>query len=613
MTQFRRILILAVSALCFLWNLILLIFLMSGKSGATAMLASVAGALASGFLYICARALLSKFLPVNVHKRRAIFTVGSLLVCLAVMLGTPYSPAHDSYDMAGFLSTFIKHTTLSGYADKYLSFYGTNRICMYFYLLPVRFFQSVRVGCTVANIVFLLTSAVAISDVVYKKYGTRCGEISLFLLPQFIPYMMTSGPYIYPPAVFLSCVALCLFYSKHMSAKITSAVLFGILTVMRPTAAAFWVILMTAYLILRSRKNIINNICFTIVLLLVCMCTQTALQDIMYANGAYPYPGFTNSALQWTLELGLRPQGAQTGKCTYTAINGKPFDEISRTFCELWDEYDGAKDKATYRIRVLNKRLNGLIAKRAAETVFSDPESLWKHIKVKYKNMFSDEYRAYYYALNITDERFEKNLYKNYEWRYFLSENVILISFAAASMALCASAFVNVYKRKRYPLILLCTALSVMAVLCAFVLLTEVGKRLIFDMYAPMCVIICAVYARLVNGARKKLHKSSGMIAVCAGAAVFFVCAVQHFYSLYNAEPFKDCTRSYMPDDSVMLTLKEPAEDGGYMLWYPDGTDVHLAGRQNILLPVKKEDRKEVELTLPNGTILVITNYGQEK
>lgn len=609
MTQFRRILILTVSAVCFLWNLILFLFLMSGSSGATALCCSLAGALASGFFYICARALLSKFFPINVHKRRILFTAGSLIICLSIMLCAPYSPAHDSLDMAGFLSTFVKHTTLSDYADKYLSFYGTNRICMYFYKPLVEFCQSVRVGSTISNVIFLLTAVFCISDVVYKKYGTRCGEISLFLLPQFMPYMMMSGPYIYPPAVFLSSVALCLFYSKRMSCKIISAVLFGILSVMRPTAASFWMILMLAYLILRGKRNIINNICFTIVLILVCVCSKTALENIMYSTGAYPYPSFTNSALQWTLELGLRPQGAQTGKCTYTAITGKPFDEISKTFCDLWDTYDGADDNATYKIRLLNKKLNTLIAKRAADTVFSDFDSLWNHIKIKYVNMFRDEYRPYYYAVNLSDDAFAENLYKNYEWRYFLSENVILVSFAAASMVLAGSSFINVYRRRKYPLILLCTALSVMAMLFGFVLLTEVGKRLIFDMYTPMCVIISAVYSKLVNDARKKIKKSNGMLAVCAGAGVFFLCSAQHFYSMYNTEPFKDCVRSYMPDDSIMLTLKEPVDNDGYMLWYPDGTDVHLLGRQHIVLPLKKDDRNILELTLPNGTILTITNY----
>lgn len=537
--------------------------------------------------------------------------MGALAVCFVIMLCAPYSPAHDSHDMSVFLSTFVRRTTLSAYADKYLSFYGTNRICMYFYKPLVVFCQDVRIGCTISNIIFLLTSVYCISDIIYKKYGTRCGEISLFIMPAFVPYMMMSGPYIYPPAVFLSSLALCLFYSRYMRCKIISAVLFGLLTVMRPTAAAFWIILMLAYLVLRGARNIINNICFTIVLVLICMCTKTAVQDIMYKTDMYPYPDFTNSALQWTLELGLRPQGSQTGKCTYTAISGEPFDEVSRLFHELWDAYDGADDNETYRIKLLNKKLNALIAKRTADTVLSDWHSFSYHIKTKYVNMFRDEYRPYYYAVNIPDERFEKHLYKNYEWRYFLSENVILTAFALACVILCASAIIKLHKRRRYPLILLCTALSVMAVLCAFVLLTEVGKRLIFDMYTPMCVVICAAYTQALNAMRKKIRKTSANITVCAAMGAFFIFSAQHFYSLYNAEPFKNCLRSYMPDDSVVLTLTKPVSDDGYMLWYPDGTDVHLLGRQNIVLPLVKNDRQNVELTLPNGTIQYITNYEQ--
>jgi hypothetical protein len=51
----------------------------------------------------------------------------------------------------------------------------------------------------------------------------------------------------------------------------------------------------------------------------------------------------------------------------------------------------------------------------------------------------------------------------------------------------------------------------------------------------------------------------------------------------------------------------------GYTLWYPDGEDVQLYGRQTLVLPLEKNDRQVVELTLPNGTTQFITNYEQKK
>ena len=123
----------ALAGMCLLWNLILFLFLVSSDSGASAVICAAAGILGSGFMYMSVRALSDRFFQLNAQKRRIIFTLGAFAVCLAVMLNTPYSPAHDSHDMSAFLSTFLRDTTLSDYADKYLSFYGTNRICMYFY------------------------------------------------------------------------------------------------------------------------------------------------------------------------------------------------------------------------------------------------------------------------------------------------------------------------------------------------------------------------------------------------------------------------------------------------------------------------------------------------
>lgn len=608
---YKKIFTIAAAGACLVWNFILFLFLISTESGSAAALCSLFAAAGGGLFYTAVRTVSDKYFPIDLQKRRIIFTLGTLFICFAVMINTPYSPAHDSHDMSVFLSTFVRRTTLSDYADKYLSFYGTNRICMYFYKPFVLLFDNVRIGSTVANTIFLLTSVFCISDIIYKKFDVRTGEISLFILPAFVPYMMMSGPYIYPPSIFLSSIALCLYFSYSKRIKLLSAVFFGILMLMRPTSAMFWIIFVTAQLIIKRASNIVTRICFAIVLILISICTKSVISEIMYSCGAYPYPQFTNSAMQWTLELGLRPQGLETGKCTYSAISGQPFDEISSVFHDLWEAYDGADDNETYRIHCLNKKLNTMIAERTKNTVLSDFKSLSNHIKTKYKNMFSDEYKAYYYAVNISDGDFENNIYKNYEWRYFLSENVILISFAFSCIFLCAVTIIRLLKNKRYSAALLSMALSSMAVLCGFVLLTEVGKRLIFDLYVPMCIVICTVYSHLLNILRTKTEKSTLNLCICGGTGILLVCIVQLFYSLYNVQPFKDCMRSYSKNDYVTITLKKPVENDGYALWYPEGRDVMLKGRQNIVFPLKKNDRQNVELTLPNGQIIIITNYEQ--
>lgn len=611
MIHLKRNFIIAAAGVCLVWNFILFLFLLSTESGSAAALCSFFAVAGGGLLYTAVRTVFDKYFPIDLQKRRMIFTFGAVLICFITMINTPYSPAHDSHDMSVFLSTFVRSTTLSDYADKYLSFYGTNRICMYFYKPFVLLFDNVQLGSTVANTIFLLTSVFCISDILYKKFDVRTGEISLFLLPAFVPYMMMSGPYIYPPSIFLASIALCLYFSYSNRIKLLSAVFFGILMLMRPTSAMFWIIFTVAQLVIKRASNIVTRICFAIVLILISMCTKSVTSEIMYSAGAYPYPQFTNSAMQWTLELGLRPQGLETGKCTYSAISGQPFDEISSVFHDLWEAYDGADDNETYRIHCLNKKLNTMIADRAVNTVFSSFESFLNHIKAKYTNMFSDEYKAYYYAVNISDDDFENNIYKNYEWRYFLSENVILISFAFSCILLCAVTSVRLLKSKRYSAVLLSMALSSMAVLCGFILLTEVGKRLIFDLYVPMCIVICALYSHIINIFRTKLENSSIHLGICLGTGVLSVCIVQLFYSLYNVQPFKDCLRSYTKNDYVVITLKKPIENDGYALWYPDGRDVMPKGRQSIVFPLKKNDRQNVELTLPNGQIIIITNYEQ--
>lgn len=609
MSAYKKYFIIAASGACLLWNVALLLFLTKSESGAAAVICLLAGLSAGGLLHGLVCGVWNKYLPFDPKKRRIVFEFCALFICFVILLNTPYSPAHDSLDMSGFLSTFVRKTTLSDYADKYLSFYGTNRICMYFYKPFVTLWDSVRSGTIAANALFLLTAMFCVSDICYKKFGNRCGELSLFFMPSLIPYMMMSGPYIYPPSIFLSAIALCLFFSHRKRIKLLSAVFFGILMLMRPTSALFWVIFIAASLIIKRADNITTRVCFAIVLVLISVCTKSVASEIMYRSGAYPYPQLTNSAMQWTLELGLRPQGLETGKCTYSAISGQPFDEISAVFRDLWDAYDGADDNETYRIHCLNKKLNTMIAERAKNTVFSDLKSLSHHIKHKYVNMFSDEYKAYYYAVNISDEDFADNLYKNYEWRYFLSENVILIAFAIACVCVCAFSIVRTYRGKRTATELLCMALSAMAVLCGFVLLTEVGKRLIFDLYVPMCVVICAVGARATNVFCGKIRGGYGNSALCLCVGILLICIAQMLYSLKNIQPFKACIISYTNRDTVVLTLRAPVSDEGYSLWCADNTDISLTGRENILLPLKKHDRQSTDLILPDGQTIVITNY----
>ena len=76
--------------------------------------------------------------------------------------------------------------------------------------------------------------------------------------------------------------------------------------------------------------------------LIICISipAKAAVGTVMYKTGLHLMPKLNSPAGIWTVELGTRPLGKDTGTCSYSPYNqNDDFDEIQSLFSELWKEY----------------------------------------------------------------------------------------------------------------------------------------------------------------------------------------------------------------------------------------------------------------------------------
>lgn len=602
--------------LCVIWSAVLFIFLLSlgyGKDGILALGAAVASILACVLFYIAADKLLLGYpSPQFRYFVFAFFAVGIFTV---IAIHTPYSPAHDSYDMSGFLSQVLRGENFSPYARAYLSFTATNKITLFLYAPWVKHFQSVKLGTQVFNFLLMLSAIFLLSGSAWRMFGERAGEIALLVLIPFAPYLMLTGPYIYPPSIFISALAMFLYQGRTQVSKIFAYIAFGILYILRPTALGFMFVYVTVYGVLswKNRKVRWRSIENLALLFVFCVLVNTAAGGWMHSSGQYPYPNLTTSAKAWTMELGTRMQGTETGKCTYSAY-GKYFDNISTQFHRLWEIYAQGNSEDVDQIKFLHKQIDKEIKWRTKTTVLDSPQHLWQFLTTKYKNLFGDEYKPYYYMTNISGENFGRNLSRNYERRYFLYENILLVCVAGGTAAVCGAAGYTLWKRRRisdYLRKAIALAAGITAVFVIFILMTEVGKRLVFDVFTPILLLICYMTVAFTQFLQKKARPEKQMVIVPGAAVIAFglVIGVQSAYGVYDMKELRDTRIEYV-GRQIRLIFPEPIK-GCYRIWEEDeegGRTQFLQGKTEIMLNAGKYDRKEIELQLPNGDLYVITN-----
>lgn len=629
MTDFKKhhkLLLIFIMCIVIIWSAGLAIFLLfnnGNESGGQSLIASILAIVSAACFYIVGDKVLKK-ISLSDKKRFIILIIAEIVIFTLIAIKVPYSPSYDSYDMTAFLSQMLRGTT-SGYAQAYLSFTVTNKLVKFIYSPYVWIFKNVKIGVQVTNYILILVSLLCINGSVYRIYGKKAGEMSTILLLPFIPYVMLTGPYIYPPAICISSMALFFITGKDILSKVLSYTMCGVLYIIRPTALGALLVYMALYMII-SRGGVmkifyqLENIIFV---LAFCIVIKFVLGGVLYTNRLHQYPDLTTSAMIWTAEVGTRLQAEKTGKSTYSGYDVKPFDKISSDFRALWNIYKLNDEKHTKLIEGMNSEIKAQIWERAKSTILSDSETMKFYLTMKYKNLFGDEDKPYYYTDNIANEEFSQNLYKNYTKRYFLYENMLLLTFTTACIFVCILVIFSIIKQRYiskyiYHSIGLMTGVMMMFML--FIIITETGKRLMFDVYTPIAVCTCGTLGVICEKIRKNfaykfgdvVHKNKTIPILLSVAAVTAMCGVQYIYSLNNIKPFKNC-RVYYDYDGIKLVFAQMVTESGYRIWEVNGQTTHLEGEKIVELNAAFNDRNKLELQIPNGDIYIITNMREYK
>lgn len=535
----------------------------------------------------------------NQRYRFLILGAAATAVFLFFALQTPFSPVHDSNEMMGFLEQAM--TQYNSYATAYLSFTATNRLTQLIYL-PLSFLTgSISAGVQILNILLLLGTFYLFVGAGKRMFGERIAETALFFLLPVFPFLLLTGPYIYPPAVYLSALAL-FFYHGGSIEKWLSYLTCGFLFILRPTALGpILVYLFCDLLLIRAKRiGLLKSIGSMVMILFICFGVKYASGAALYVSGMHPYPGLLTSADVWTLELGTRMQGEKTGICTYSAFSTE-FDTVSSDIHKLWEYYAKADKADTETIRSLNAKIKSDIWERTKQTVLNSPKNLAAFLSQKYVNLFSDLYKPYYYGVNAESEEFETNLYRNYEQKYFLAENVLLVSFCVSGVLMSLYILLCIKKKKR------CgdgvaraffLTLGAILICIVFILSTEVAKRYLFDCFVPMAlaVLFCAGKLTLLLQ-NLKMEKKRALIQLGIFAISAYVSGV--CYNSENIKPFQDMTVEKQNDMDITFRLKAPIPKNYFLKRGEEVTD--LQGKQEFTIEQMKR-QEYIYFILPDGT-----------
>jgi predicted membrane protein len=515
-------------------------------------------------------------------------------------LRTPFSPAHDAYDMTGFLNQMLQGQ-MSDYATAYLSFTVTNRMTLWLYLPLVLLFQSVAIGVKLANVIFVFSAMLLIAGSTRRIFRI---SVPIFLLLPICPYLLLSGPYIYPPAIFLGALSLFLFSCRKKGTHIFSYLTGAMLFLLRPTALIFLLVFVFTKMLLHiDQKQKWKQEAVQLVLILLCCVTaKWGTGNLLYHTNAYPYPNLTSSAATWTLELGTRFQGVDTGVCTYSAYQTE-FDDVSHKFHTLWQYYARADSRDTPIIQAINRDIKMDIIKRTRDTILSSPKMTLTFLKNKYINLFADRYQPYYYITNMNDAHFGDNLSPNYEKNYFLMENTLLFAYALCSILLLFKMARSLYHKRKCSehQMRALSLLFAMTVTClVFLTIAEVAKRYLFDFYVPMAVIVCYASAIGIKKITSLIPKRKSFVVLIAFTALLTSLATYTIYHKDDMPEFADCTKTETQDE-ITIHLKERIIRPYYLL-SSDGTQIPLLGMQSVTIPKSNPPSEAMVLLLPNGT-----------
>lgn len=528
--------------------------------------------------------VLKKFILIGVGAIRLIYGI----------LTTPYSPCHDSLELHKILNLMLNKESIDVFYQTYLNFWLNNKLTVFCYFPAVSLFNSVETGVRIANSLFLI-STVFFTAYTINKISEKCDFSFMFFLTAFLaPFMLLTGPYIYLPSLFLASASmLCLTLHKKIGYVLFFACT-SLLFILRPTCLGFIMafITITAFLNIKNKRYFLTRL-LTVTLIFICSFgCKTAIGQILYKSGLHPYPRMQSSAMLWTFELGTRSDGYDTGSCTYT-----PFalpdasDTIQKNFHRLWMYYynDVFYGTSSYNnIKSLHKEIRSQIIERTRKMKFAD---LLKNTYYKTARFYYNSYIPYYYKANINDKSMK--IWKNYDDRYFVYMNTMLILFFLALILNAISIFKN--RRLKNKFAAAC-ALSAISVNIMMILLTEVSKKYMFDFFLPMCLYIlltCNYYSRV--------HKN-----ICPIAAVTAIISVVIAVNTSNIDIFTYADTRLIVNQNICtyeINMRRKCTETGYYIENYDGTVIELYGKQTVILTFPQDCFDAFILHMPDGKL----------
>ena len=570
MSKFGNVFLKITSCFCALFAAgaaaVLLICVKNTDGGAEAAITAV--------LPICAAVI---FLIINTKSENlkykpAIFCAVSAGFILYGIFTTPYNPCYDSIDLHTILNRMMNKEPVGLWHRAYMDYTVNNKLTVLIYLPLARLFGNVTAGVRVMNGALLAASAAAISSAAARisekrRYG------ALLISSACSPFLLLAGPYIYLPSIFLTAVSVRCVVGKSLKSKILLMVFSSILFALRPTAFGVVPVMLTVdiFLHIGDKKRVISAALCLAVSFLCAFGMKAAVGEAIYKSGAHKYPALNSAAMVWTFELGTRPNGENTGGCSYNQwVLGDDYDEIQKKFYELWSIYQNDEQNGTESFDEITEKQNeikGLLWERMKNMSAGE---YMENIINKTRLFLRNDNIPYYFRSNVTDKHFDISV--DYDKKYFAYMNALLLLFSIAALINLMAVFGGKDKSDG---VITAAALSAAAVMTVMILFTEVSKKYIFDFYVPMMLCVSFVF----SGRLKKAPAPVSVIAAALCAAGIITA-----HSSYKIDVFSGAKTSVTESNGgiVMdIKLRKPCDENYFVQTNADGA-VSLYGKDSI-------------------------------
>ncbi len=597
-----------------IWSVSVLAFLPGN------MLADIRDVLATALLYFT---LIIGFYPVfsgltskikYKSIRYAILLVLFSVGYTFVVLNTPYSPNHDSFDLELMLTSLAKGEEFGFYYSAYSSFYVTNKLVLYLYYPFTLMFDDIQLAVRVANAVFIWIGSVGVSAAAGQLKGFNAAQLALMIMLVLCPALLFSGPYIYPPAIALTALTLAFYANKEPAVRVFGYIFAGILFCVRPLSLGVFLVYAIGKSFVTYSKfyiKLMSSVFRLILIFAVCTSVKWYIGQVMYKTHSHPLPNLGSAMELWTIEIGTRDQDNSTGYANYTpaSVPYNMSDDISFSFNKLWNLYSDAEfynDEIIKTKNYISKKLTD----RIANEILSSPADFSDFFAIKFSNYYKDYYKPYFYALDICDTDAKNLLIKNYDYRYFLYENTLLVMFYTIGAVGVIFALIRILRKRRAfgcdsTLILL--FIGVAATSLVSILLTEVGKRLIFDTFVPMMIVLSMVLSGISDLTSGKKFTAAGIITCIISLTGLF-----SIYKSIEIPIFKDASVHVYEDKTLLIDFGEPIKDDGYIYVDAHSQEFSMTGYDTLFVKYDVDfSTRPVHfgIKLPDGQHLYVSYF----